>query len=226
MTDGFCFFPRTSARTDTGSATSSTSSGSPTATRLSPTTSGHLETVPLASFAPALGGAAPVRYSDDVTLLTLGSVRPLPAHALHRLAGHAIGLQAMRMSEESTETSGVIGLSTFAEEVRSWESRADWKRCLRLAGQAIELRGCGGGFFRRLYAEFLEEAVRLGEASAAPLVPLALASADAFTQLARELERAYQLETPRLAEAQERARRCVEAERALWAEATREPTPS
>lgn len=179
-----------------------------------------LEEVPVAQLAQALGLAAPVRAGGDAALLTLRGVRPRAELDLARAARRAIGLQAMRMTEDA-EASGVIGLSTFPDEVRSWEARADWRRCVRLAGQAMELRGCGGGFFRRLWARGLEETVRLGEPRAAALSPLAEASAAAFTTLALELERAHARETPRLAEAAELARRCVQAERALWDEAAR-----
>lgn len=177
-----------------------------------------LERLPEAQLALALGGASPVRFGDDVTLLVVGGVKPHTPRSLRRLAVRAIELQAMRMSED-TEASGVIGLSHFDEEVRSWQDRADWKRCVRQAGQALELRGCGGGFFRRLWAQFLAEAVRLGEPRAVELVPFALASADAFTALALELERAWLPETPHLAEAARLAQRCTAAEQALWARA-------
>lgn len=166
----------------------------------------------------ALGGASPVRAGDDVTLLLVSGVRPHTPRSLRRLAVRAIELQAMRMSEDS-EASGVIGLSTFADEVRAWQERDDWKRCVRLAGQSLELRGCGGGFFRRLWAQFLAEAVRLGELRAAELVPFAIASADAFSALAVELERAWHLDAPRLEEAAGLAERCTAAERALWGRA-------
>jgi len=53
----------------------------------------------------------------------------------------------------------------------------------------IEVRGNGGGLFRRLYARFLREAESLGVREAGPLAPLCLSAADAFTALARELER-------------------------------------
>jgi hypothetical protein len=61
----------------------------------------------------------------------------------------------------------------------------------------IELRGTGGGLFRRMYARFLEEA-GLSELSA-----LAVRSADAFSGLAERL-------------APDRARACAAAEEALW----------
>ncbi len=177
-----------------------------------------LETVPLGDFQQALGTDAPVKSGNDVTLLVVRDVRPFTPIELRKKAISAIELQAMRMSGDA-ESSGVIGLDTFADEVRSWESREDWKRCARLAGQAIELRGCGGGFFRRLWSQFLGEVVKLGETRALELVPATLASADAFTALALELQRVYETGTPRLAEAAARAQACVEAETALWKQA-------
>ena len=177
-----------------------------------------LQTVTEDKLALALCTASPVRVGEDVTLLALSGVKPHTERSVRRLAVRAIELQAMRMSEDS-EASGVIGLSRFDDEVRGWQERPDWKRCVRLAGQSMELRGNGGGFFRRLWAQFLAEAVRLGELRAADLVPFAIASADAFTALALELQRAHQLEFPRLAEAAELAKKCMSAERALWGRA-------
>ena len=79
----------------------------------------------------------------------------------------------------------------------SWKERPDADRCFRLAAQVIEQRGTGGGLFRRMYAQFLEEA------GLPELSPWCIQSAAAFRSLAEQL-------TP------DRARACADAEEALW----------
>ena len=70
----------------------------------------------------------------------------------------AVLLQAMRLTEEAAPRTGLPGLRALAEELPSWKQQPDADRCFRLAAQVIEQRGTGGGLFRRMYAQFLEEA--------------------------------------------------------------------
>ena len=148
--------------------------------------------VPIAALQRALGGPAPVPV-DGISVLSLGEV---PAVAPKR-ARDAVLLQAVRLTEEAAPRTGVPGLHALADELPAWKDEPDADRCFRLAAQVIEQRGNGGGLFRRMYAQFLEEA-GLPELSA-----LCARSADAFTALAQRL-------TP------ERARACAAAEEALW----------
>ncbi|MBI2889773.1 MAG: BtrH N-terminal domain-containing protein [Nitrospirae bacterium] len=55
---------------------------------------------------------------------------------------------------------GVGGIRAFAEDLPNWAEVQDRKWCARFAYQVIEKRGTGGGAFRLLYAEFLEELER------------------------------------------------------------------
>jgi hypothetical protein len=85
----------------------------------------------------------------------------------------------------------------FAGELPDLQKREDWPRIARLAAQVIEVRGTGGGLFRRMYAQFL------GDAGHADLAMLCKEAADAWSELARHLD-------------QEHALACVQAEEALW----------
>ncbi len=56
--------------------------------------------------------------------------------------------------------SGIPALRTWVNDLPRWEQTGDWRWTTRFAYQVIEKRGTGGGGFRRMYAEFLEEAAR------------------------------------------------------------------
>ncbi len=148
--------------------------------------------VPIASLQRALGGPAPVPV-DGISVLSLGELDP----GAPKRAREAVLLQAVRLTEEAAPRTGVLGLRALAEELPSWKERPDADRCFRLAAQVIEQRGTGGGLFRRMYAQFLEEA------GLPELSPWCIQSAAAFRSLAEQL-------TP------DRARACADAEEALW----------
>jgi len=148
--------------------------------------------VPIAALQRAMGGPAPVPL-PGISVLSLGEVDP----SAPKRAREAVLLQAVRLTDEAAPRTGVPGLRALAEELPDWEEQSDADRCFRLAAQVIEQRGTGGGLFRRMYTQFLEEA-GLPELSA-----LCARSADAFSALSQRL-------------LPERARACAEAEEALW----------
>lgn len=53
---------------------------------------------------------------------------------------------------------GIAALDMWIKEYRNWAYFQDWKWCARFTYQVIEKRGTGGGAFRLMYSEFLEEA--------------------------------------------------------------------
>ena len=53
---------------------------------------------------------------------------------------------------------GIDGLRRWKEEILDWSNFEDWQWTARFLYQNIEKRGTGGGGFRFLYAEFLNEA--------------------------------------------------------------------
>ena len=156
-------------------------------------------------------GLSVVRALQPRTLLT--KVDLLPA------AEAAIGRQARLMLSESDSGEGRPVLERFPVELAALADRPDWQKCLRLGFQIIELRGNGGGLFRRLYGRFLTEVSRLGLSKAGELRAPTLAAADAWTALAQAMETARHRDRPELAEVVRLAEACVEAERALWTRA-------
>src|SRR5437868_8052611 len=105
----------------------------------------------------------------------------------------SIAMQGRRM------TAGVARIREFAAQLPELQQRSDWARIARLTAQVIEVRGNGGGLFRRMYARFLRDA-------RPDLAPWCEEAADRWTALAGEL-------SPHNALA------CAEAEAALWARA-------
>lgn len=53
---------------------------------------------------------------------------------------------------------GVLGIESLSKELPQWTEKEDRTWIGRFFYQTIEKRGTGGGAFRRLYADFLEEA--------------------------------------------------------------------
>ncbi|WP_433631765.1 BtrH N-terminal domain-containing protein [Halomicrococcus sp. NG-SE-24] len=85
------------------------------------------------------------------------------------------------------DTQGVAGIRQFAEELPDWHRFEDTGWCARFAYQNVERRGTGGGAFRRLYADFLDQAsstVELPEGSSDRLHAIA----DDWTDLAGTLK--------------------------------------
>jgi len=151
--------------------------------------------VPIPALMRALGGPAPVPV-DGISVLSLGEVDP----GATKRTREAVLLQGVRLTEEAAPRTGVPGLRALAEELPSWKERPDAERCFRLAAQVVEQRGTGGGLFRRLYAQFLDEA------GFTEVAHLCRRSADAFSALAAAL-------------VPENARACADAEEALWTRA-------
>lgn len=139
----------------------------------------------------ALCNKSPVR-GEGCTILHVTAV---PRAVPHGAAQRAVLLNALHM----TEGGGISAIEELARELAELRTRSDWPRIERLSGQVIEVRGCGGGLFRRMYARFLREALP-------PLAPLCEAAAQAWSAFAADLS-------------PNRAQACARAESALWAEA-------
>jgi len=103
----------------------------------------------------------------------------------------AVDLQRRRMRAD------LPAIRELARELPRWRQKPDWERIARLAGQVIEVRGTGGGLFRRMYAQFLHDA------GFAEMAMLCKEAADAWTELTRSPDA-------------EHALACAEAEEALW----------
>ena len=97
----------------------------------------------------------------------------------------ALRENALEMIGDRSPYRGVAGMRTLAEDFVNWGNASDWEFCARFGYQIIERRGTGGGAFRKMYAEYLAQAIG---------VPTHLANAmreiaDAWTMLAMQLKR-------------------------------------
>ena len=157
------------------------------------------------------------RAEPGVGLSAVRSIAPRPALSKDELlaaASAAIGRQARLVLDSPTE--GMSALSRFPDSLAALCDHADWQKSLRLGFQVIELRGNGGGLFRRLYGRFLTEVSRLGVPKAGELRAPTLAAAEAWTALAESMETARHRDKPELAEVVRASEACLAAERALW----------
>jgi hypothetical protein len=109
---------------------------------------------------------------------------------------------------------GLPALRRFAAEVGSWaEAAEDCQWCARFLYQVIDRRGTGGGNFRRMYSQFLDEA---GYEEAA----LARKASDDWTRLALAARTASGPDQPdpgHWKALAEEAARVLDAEERLWA---------
>jgi hypothetical protein len=69
----------------------------------------------------------------------------------------AIRVAAREMLEPVVPRTGVPAMHQLAAQAHEWRDSSDWSWSARFAYQGIEKRGTGGGGFRTLYAQFLEE---------------------------------------------------------------------
>lgn len=70
----------------------------------------------------------------------------------------ALRANALGMVIDRAPHTGVMGMETLAEDFQNWNKSADWEFCARFGYQNIDVRGTGGGFFRKMYAQFLRQA--------------------------------------------------------------------
>ncbi len=94
-----------------------------------------------------------------------------------------------RLLLEGGPHAGVAALDTWLADLGRWEREGDWRWTTRFAYQIIERRGTGGGGFRKMYAEFLEEAALADPHIATLQLPQLMAnSARSWTALAQALK--------------------------------------
>ena len=65
---------------------------------------------------------------------------------------------AIAMLNPTVPNFGVMGMKTLGDDFATWDQSADWELCARFGYQNIDVRGTGGGFFRKMHAQFLREA--------------------------------------------------------------------
>jgi hypothetical protein len=86
---------------------------------------------------------------------------------------------------------------TWLAELDAWQDLDDWQWCARFTYQIIEKRGTGGGGFRLMYADFLNEAAaHLPQIAAVELDSQMRRLAAAGTELALSLRQVSEAPAP------------------------------
>lgn len=92
---------------------------------------------------------------------------------------------------------GIAGIRTLAGDLEAWADAPDWQWCMRFTYQVIEKRGTGGGGFRLLYAQFLDEASKIRpDLVNADDVSLMFAIADKWSKASALFKRESEKEAP------------------------------
>ena len=113
--------------------------------------------VPLRSLKRSRSSAVPPYPMENCWCVVRpeGPLRPLP-----EAIPLALGKNAREMLvPPKGSTAGISGMRRMAGEIPLWpEWTEDWAFAARFGYQVIEKRGTAGGFFRRLYSRYLNEA--------------------------------------------------------------------
>ncbi len=64
---------------------------------------------------------------------------------------------ALAMDLDRAPHQAIMGMELLAEDFENWADAPDWTLCSKFGYQNVEVRGTGGGFFRKMYAQFLRE---------------------------------------------------------------------
>ncbi|MEW5733645.1 MAG: BtrH N-terminal domain-containing protein [Thermodesulfobacteriota bacterium] len=134
---------------------------------------------------------------------------------LAKITARAIRDQSLAMLKPPFDFGGLSGLRALSRELPEFAGLADAKWCARFGYQVLEKRGTGGGGFRLLYADFLDEAQELcPQVKSLGLASLMREKAEIWTALALRLKDASEQEIPDFTAAgKELARLCTLAER-------------
>jgi hypothetical protein len=87
----------------------------------------------------------------------IAAVPPIDAMVDSPVLARAIRIAAREMLEPVVPGTGVPAMHQLVAGAQEWRDSPDWSWSARFAYQGIEKRGTGGGGFRTLYAQFLEE---------------------------------------------------------------------
>jgi hypothetical protein len=117
-----------------------------------------LQELPLAGLRRARRAAGPPfeLENDWFDVQVPAQLTPLPDAARASIAA-----MARRMVSDRGPFFGLAAMTAAAAALPAWGAAPDWPWCARFAYQVIERRGTGGGFFRKMYADFLREAAAL-----------------------------------------------------------------
>jgi hypothetical protein len=147
-----------------------------------------------------------------------GALRPMP-----EAVPLALGKNAREMLAPPVGSfAGISGMRRMAEEIPRWPAMTEeFAFAARFGYQVIEKRGTGGGFFRRMYARYLDEAsVCFPPLAGAGLAVKMIAVADGWTGIAGRLKEVSEgndaAGLPRVADL---VLRQADREEAFWREA-------
>ncbi len=70
---------------------------------------------------------------------------------------------ALAMDLDRAPHQAIMGMELLAEDFENWADAPDAVLCAKFGYQNVEVRGTGGGFFRKMYAQFLREAETMDE---------------------------------------------------------------
>ncbi len=147
------------------------------------------------------------------------AIHPTPAPVpLADAMREALRENALGMNLDRAPYQGIMGMEALAEEFESWADLPDGEWCARIAYQNIEVRGTGGGMFRKMYARYLREAsARLPALREARLAETMEEIAGEWSELAGILQRIAAERNAALYKAASRAiRRLALREENFW----------
>lgn len=109
----------------------------------------------------------------------------------------AVQSNSRRLLHNDSPFDGLQALQVWQDELPAWGEFPDWAWTARLAYQTIMKRGTGGGAFRLMYADFLEEAATLNpKVRERNLAPQMRAVGRAWDELALALKAASEQANP------------------------------
>jgi hypothetical protein len=115
-----------------------------------------------------------------------GALHPMP-----EAVPLALGKNAREMlAPPGGSFAGISGMRRMAKEISRWPAMTEeFAFAARFGYQVIEKRGTGGGFFRRMYARYLDEACAwFPPLAGAGLAVKMIAVADGWTEIAGRLK--------------------------------------
>lgn len=164
------------------------------------------------------------RFCNGIFLKIAGNLyspgRIKPPENLPEIILNAILYNSNSLLKRNNEFQGIPALEKWQRDLASWKDLKDWQWIARFAYQVIEKRGTGGGGFRLIYSEFLEETVEyLPEIASRGLPQRMHEIASAWSGLALSLKSASEKEKPEFREVTKKLDRLKEQEEAYHKEA-------
>lgn len=137
---------------------------------------------------------AQARFSDQEPFRHRGNMYSpdsLKLEGTLRDAGRFAVRQNAEFLATGSQCAGIAALGHWRDQLPLWANDANWRWTARFAYQLIEKRGTGGGGFRKMYGDFLDElAVLDSDIRLSSLPRMMRKSADAWTNLALTLKAA------------------------------------